>query len=556
MEKLIRGEITESSIEEVKKLLPKKKLMIFVSSTFLDTSLERDILHRKILPDLQKKAQQHEIQVIFYDMRFGVKDENTLDHMTWETCKEAIRQCHEGSDGLFFLSLQADRYGYLPLPKYLDEEIIVKVQNDIFNDNEKNVNFPAIKAILDEWYILDENHCPPHYELKALPSLNDWEYWKTVLPPLRDSVFNSVHFEVLENIGEELRINHSVTEWETLFALNCDTERCYWVQRSFDIDTLHSLSNNSNCWKLTDIFEKHSPLVKLEALKMKMTGYLKKEQWVELTPQMSPEDYFKEKEEPCQNYLNEWDQIVRGLLNQELDKIIDKVKCWNAKKNIIPTHYQEEIIHHCFMAFTKAHSFYGRDDLLETAIKMTESRHSCGTESDNRNSRNSHESTVSNCDSESFSGIDLGLIGKSGCGKTSLMAKLALWTAEMNVRISTIIAPYSPTTIKEIQKVPIETKRNSWISWLTNSVHRNKTRTRLERSPKHLASLVTESIAALNKASALSFPVDTEGKDINKNGRTPTIIRFCGTSKFSLNGLKLIQSISIQLLAASSVTGL
>jgi 23S rRNA U2552 (ribose-2'-O)-methylase RlmE/FtsJ len=76
--------------------MPKKKLMIFVSSTFLDTNLERDVLHRKILPDLQKKAQQHEVQVIIYDMRFGVKDENTKDHMTWVACKEAIQQCHEG----------------------------------------------------------------------------------------------------------------------------------------------------------------------------------------------------------------------------------------------------------------------------------------------------------------------------------------------------------------------------------------------------------------------------------------------------------------------------
>jgi 23S rRNA U2552 (ribose-2'-O)-methylase RlmE/FtsJ len=62
----------------------------------LDTNLERDVLHRKILPDLQKKAQQHEVQVIIYDMRFGVKDENTKDHMTWVACKEAIQQCHEG----------------------------------------------------------------------------------------------------------------------------------------------------------------------------------------------------------------------------------------------------------------------------------------------------------------------------------------------------------------------------------------------------------------------------------------------------------------------------
>jgi WD40 repeat protein len=70
------------------------------------------------------------------------------------------------------------------------------------------------------------------------------------------------------------------------------------------------------------------------------------------------------------------------------------------------------------------------------------------------------------CPQSSFlSGIDVALIGKSGCGKTALMAKLALSYA-------------------------------------------------------------------------------------SKNPTIPTIIRFCGTSTFSLNGLKLIQSICIQLLAA------
>jgi hypothetical protein len=359
MERLIRGEITESSMEELKRVLPKKKLMIFVSSTFLDTNLERDILHRNILPDLQKKAQQHDIQVIFYDMRFGVKDENTLDHMTWEACKDAIRQCLEGSDGLFFLSLQADRYGYLPLPKYLDEDTMLKVGEE----NEKNVEFLELKKILNEWYIYDENHLPPRYELKVLSSLGDSEYWQTVLPPLRDTVFNSVPFEKLETIHEELKINYSVTEWETLFALNCDKERCYWVQRSFGNDALRAFSNNPDCWKLTDIFEKSSPLPKLEALKTKMTEYLKEEQRLVLTPRMLPEDYFK-KESPCQSYLNEWEQVLRGQLESELDRVIDKRKCWQSGKSNLPLDYLEEIIHHCYAAFTKVHNFYGREDLL------------------------------------------------------------------------------------------------------------------------------------------------------------------------------------------------
>jgi hypothetical protein len=41
MEKLIRGEITGEVMGELRRVLPKKNLMVFVSSTFLDTNLER-----------------------------------------------------------------------------------------------------------------------------------------------------------------------------------------------------------------------------------------------------------------------------------------------------------------------------------------------------------------------------------------------------------------------------------------------------------------------------------------------------------------------------------
>jgi hypothetical protein len=213
MEQLLRGEISDESIGTLRKRLPKKSLMVFVSSTFRDTEFERDILHRKILPDLQKKAQQHEIQVVFYDMRFGVKDENTKDHMTWIPCEEAIRQCFEGSDGLFFLSLQADRYGYRPLPKYLDQEVLlgsIKAK-----EMTKLENIEEIHNIVRDWYILDENHCPPRFELKTLTvnpdgSVGESYYWEKVLPLLRDALLNSVPFATCSSSSLQMKLCSSI----------------------------------------------------------------------------------------------------------------------------------------------------------------------------------------------------------------------------------------------------------------------------------------------------------------------------------------------------------
>jgi WD40 repeat protein len=443
-------------MEDLKKLSPpKRQLLIFVSSTFLDTNRERNILHAKILPDLQKKAILQDIQVILYDMRFGVKDENTLDHMTWISCRDAIDQCYEGSDGLFFLSLQADRYGYLPLPKYLDQETFLNAKS---GQETTESNSEAIQ-LLEKWYILDKNHCPPRYELKNLRSLDDSTYWKHVLPCLRDSVLDSVAFDRLQALPDEnLLINRSVTEWETLYGFSLDKERCYWLQRPFNKDALRAFKDHPSCWKLTDRYSNPSSAMKLEILTTKMKGYMKPYQQIELSPDLiTPENYCNEENpDSCVEYLKEWERVTRCCLETELEKIIFQQKEWkdsNELKFGIPIDHLEEIFHHCQMAEDKARHFFGREELLESAKKMISIQ-----------TRNSNEI---------LSGIDLALIGKSGCGKTALMSKLAL-------------------------------------------------------------------------ADNSSFAADEK--------HIPTIIRFCGTSKFSLTGIKLLQSICLQILIAHRVT--
>ncbi len=87
----------------------KSKLMVFFSSTFTDTHRERDILQNEVLPSLRKQAGPEGVEVTFVDMRWGVRDENTLDHQTWMACSREIERCRDESDGIFFISLQGDK---------------------------------------------------------------------------------------------------------------------------------------------------------------------------------------------------------------------------------------------------------------------------------------------------------------------------------------------------------------------------------------------------------------------------------------------------------------
>jgi len=82
------------------------QLRVFISSTFTDTHYERNILLDEIVPVLKGIAAPYGIEVVFIDMRYGVRDENTLDHMTWLACKNELNACIKLSNGIFFLSLQ------------------------------------------------------------------------------------------------------------------------------------------------------------------------------------------------------------------------------------------------------------------------------------------------------------------------------------------------------------------------------------------------------------------------------------------------------------------
>ena len=88
---------------------PQWDVHIFVSSTFDDTHAERNLLLQGVYPGLRAEAWTLGVDLCVSDMRWGVKDENTDDHLTWVQCHREIERCMHASCGLFFLSLQSER---------------------------------------------------------------------------------------------------------------------------------------------------------------------------------------------------------------------------------------------------------------------------------------------------------------------------------------------------------------------------------------------------------------------------------------------------------------
>jgi len=109
LNEIIRGKLGALKNSSCKGI--SRKLVVFLSSTFTDTHCERNEILKKTLRDLRTLAEPHGIEVSFVDMRYGVRDESTLKHMTWEECLRELKKCRDESAGIFFLSLQGRKYG-------------------------------------------------------------------------------------------------------------------------------------------------------------------------------------------------------------------------------------------------------------------------------------------------------------------------------------------------------------------------------------------------------------------------------------------------------------
>lgn len=106
---------------------------VFVSSTFRDMHIERDLIQTKLIPDLNEKAYQNRIEGIkFQDLRWGIdtdtEDEEDKDKKILEVCLDEIENKRP-----YFCVLLGDRYGWIP-----DNDLVKEtgIRYGIYDENE------------------------------------------------------------------------------------------------------------------------------------------------------------------------------------------------------------------------------------------------------------------------------------------------------------------------------------------------------------------------------------------------------------------------------------
>ncbi|KAH9492087.1 hypothetical protein Btru_029459 [Bulinus truncatus] len=95
---------------------------IFVSSTFTDFFNEREVLVKKVFPELREWCQGHGLKLVECDLRWGIpKDTSTAE--TVLVCLDEIERCRKTNKNQpFFINLVGERYGWIPTVQETPEE--------------------------------------------------------------------------------------------------------------------------------------------------------------------------------------------------------------------------------------------------------------------------------------------------------------------------------------------------------------------------------------------------------------------------------------------------
>eukprot|EP01038_Epipyxis_sp_PR26KG_P005419 gene5419-7508_t len=417
---------------------PRWKMLVYVSSSITDTKKERDILLEHILPKLRAESMQYKIEVTFIDMHWGVHEDSAVDNAIFVDNISQLERCRLESDGLFFLSLQADKYGFIPLPSIIDRKLL--------DTKLKDLNNEEMTTTAMTWYQLDTNQTPSVYQFKHRRDLGENAYKSLTLPRLRDA-FNGISFD--PSYVHALSVGKSVTELEARFAMaednsSYDISRCHWIHRHFSDDLSKSPYDPKET--LTDTFHDTFKRGLLDEYKTWMHSKLSSirneilvTEYENITSKaynmidinnsdnsiinhndVSLDDNLDTLQTELSSimqskYLNDWEKDTSKLLNTHLNAIIDLKNEW--MKNGCGMNMRgaalQEILYHSEHAAMKCMNFKGRFHLLNKAIDFIKQ--------DNRSNNTNTNKAIH----KDFDGVCLSLVGHSGTGKSAMIAKLA-----------------------------------------------------------------------------------------------------------------------------------
>src|SRR5215831_15909438 len=110
------AEVRPSSSPRTQTSVPGTTIRFFLSSTFADFQVERDVLQRRVFPQLRQMCAEAGFRLQPIDLRWGVSEAAGTDRQTLRICFDELERCRTLSPDCFLLIQLGERYGSYILP--------------------------------------------------------------------------------------------------------------------------------------------------------------------------------------------------------------------------------------------------------------------------------------------------------------------------------------------------------------------------------------------------------------------------------------------------------
>ncbi|XP_052773919.1 uncharacterized protein LOC128212477 [Mya arenaria] len=348
---------------------------VFLSSTFTDFQVERNWVMKHAVPILRKFCQERGLDFQVADMRWGVREDATDDHRTTELCLHEITNCQRVSRGPNFVTFLGDKYGFRPFPSEIEaaefkllKNMAMKLGHDTSLllswykcDYNKEPTVYSLQPISSQF---------PHYfdmtPANATQRQNaQREWWSTVdkLTALLRQSASAVHKEGKLSEREKHKYFQSVTENEVFHGVlnveNLNNRVICFVRTLTDLNIRDKIAG-----RFTDLMDKQIDR-EAEELREKVR--------LHHIPRVTPQDLLF-------RYNVPWDENVGvGTKNEDqvsylhqfgldflssMEKLIDL----DIRESLSARHRTplfEEVVHHLHFVRTKCETFCGREDLIQ-----------------------------------------------------------------------------------------------------------------------------------------------------------------------------------------------
>jgi tetratricopeptide (TPR) repeat protein len=98
-----------------------RTVRVFLSSTFRDFAEERDLLVKKVFPELRRRCRERQVELVDVDLRWGITEEQAQRGEVLPICLAEIDLSRP-----YFMGFIGDRYGWVPETHQYDLSLLVE----------------------------------------------------------------------------------------------------------------------------------------------------------------------------------------------------------------------------------------------------------------------------------------------------------------------------------------------------------------------------------------------------------------------------------------------